>query len=1088
MTTHNTDNTRALLRALNMMHADGGGVAKIGAELASAGLRPMLIQGKHHGAGDSEKRSVTPAQMGYKDEHAQAEWGGTGGWKLHARSRAEWDDMVRRAKRHGKVNRPGLGISLGDGDGRVVCLDADTPDEREALAGAWVAWGGDPKIAETLSETTPGKVDKDGKARHHGGGHIWAVLPEPVALSELRGTLHVDAKGNAVGKGKGAALMVTKSFVVVAPTERTEGAYTKTGGAVEAPAGLVELINAEIEAARTRAEETARRAAERAAIPVDMEAGALAEWSCDTPWAELLTNAGWTPTGRDAECGCPEWQRWGGGSHARSAVAHEPSCTKPYWDMREGHAPLHIFSTSLAEGDPLRAMAEAKAEAQGDNLTKLQVYAAVTYPEMEPGEAISQVCRDHGWEDPMYDASILPTYGGGVTGGALSVAASAGLLDDYEAPEALNAAPVAGIVAENTTNNPAGGPAVVGADVTGDVTPAGTPDGTQTGTEAGTEDATSPLGLSDFMHTRREFPETPECRAFIEEAERDLGNRRRTAEQRARVARLFSRAERNPGLVPGDERDELWGGVPGWKAKTVVELMSATNFTRDVFWWCAENVPNRNPLAVLLLVLLHVGARMPVSVGPATLGTLPGPLSSMVIVVGDSGSGKSQANQAARAYCAERGLFDPTDAEDAKRHHGGALGTPQALAPKLREERPTTKPGAREGEVVETTETVMKSNPAVVSWDDELRSLVDGQRASWGTAETITSAWSGEDFLPGTNTGGRIPITGNYSLFIGGAIQGASAAGLLESEDLGLLQRAILVPARWPLAGLLDERDIPRPEAPPAADQVAVAGADRVAVRAELWPGLRKVHRMAVDAIPPSETAGTGANFNRARRWALPATDDVYEAMDLESLDSNNEDAGSYGSGGASGQTFASRARLASLLTVASWSEGQPMAVDMLAWAWASMLMELVTVPTLNYAKAGAEDAANRKAEREGRKQATKYAAAESEDIKRSRTVARKIHTQLLAAAGDVSLSSIREKLSDLQRGKSFDIALRTLERDGVCHKVPGGRKGSWMLRLGEAPESSGTPAVGTPAGGTAGGSVPMLTPLPGANEIGFTA
>jgi hypothetical protein len=126
-----------------------------------------------------------------------------------------------------------------------------------------------------------------------------------------------------------------------------------------------------------KAQQHAKRESVEGIDPVDT-------WSALTPWAELLADADWTPTGLYDTCGpdCTIWTRPGEAGSAKSATAHEVGCLQ--FDTDTGWAPLHVWS-------------DIAAEDIGRTVTKLQFVAK------------TQFAGDHGEAMRAMDIASLAT-------------------------------------------------------------------------------------------------------------------------------------------------------------------------------------------------------------------------------------------------------------------------------------------------------------------------------------------------------------------------------------------------------------------------------------------------------------------------------------------------------------------------------------------------------------------------------------------------------------------------------------------------------------------------------------------------------
>lgn len=230
------------------------------------------------------------------------------------------------------ANGANLGVMAGAGTTRVMVVDLDTREQARAFRNAWEEATGQ-EFTDPMTVSSPGvmRVESDGEEiwDHKDGGHYWMTLPEGVQLPSY--------PGKYVGEG-GWTVYYSDAYALVPPSVRPEGPYRLTGPVLEAPAWLLDAIQADITQRETRRAERAQRMAE--AGPKDID-----EWAAETPWDVLLEDAGWTSTGTPDSCGCPTWTRPGSPAHLKSATAHEPGC--PIYDTSLGHGPLHVWSDAV---------------------------------------------------------------------------------------------------------------------------------------------------------------------------------------------------------------------------------------------------------------------------------------------------------------------------------------------------------------------------------------------------------------------------------------------------------------------------------------------------------------------------------------------------------------------------------------------------------------------------------------------------------------------------------------------------------------------------------------------------------------------
>ncbi|MGP9760927.1 bifunctional DNA primase/polymerase [Corynebacterium sp. AOP12-C2-36] len=248
-------------------------------------------------------------------------------WQRTPVTTEAWSGWLDAAFSQHSTGTPALGIGLRAGN-RMIVADADTPEEVDALQ-AFLRERGLPDAGPTVS--TPGTAD----GTHHGGGHWWFVLPDTDPIpAGLPGVLAVDASGRT---GRAAQeptfdLFLHSKQAALPPTLRDGGAYQLTGAVHPLPGGVLAWLREQGIAARAANTAAATRRAERASAQANP---ALEAWEDEHDWTDLLTPAGWTETGTDAGCGCPQF-RHPEASSAKSATAHD--CSRGMY--------LHLWSTS----------------------------------------------------------------------------------------------------------------------------------------------------------------------------------------------------------------------------------------------------------------------------------------------------------------------------------------------------------------------------------------------------------------------------------------------------------------------------------------------------------------------------------------------------------------------------------------------------------------------------------------------------------------------------------------------------------------------------------------------------------------------
>jgi AAA domain/Bifunctional DNA primase/polymerase, N-terminal len=237
--------------------------------------------------------------------------------------------MQRMIKTYGHVN-----IGLDPGRSKLLVVDVDTAEERQAFLDLWAARTGEDMSAFNPTVLSPGSrtVSPDGTETwsHRDGGHYWFYLPEGVELPEQVGKLKLPG---------GACAMWRDCQVLVPPSARSEGVYKLVSPPSTAPDWLVEYITGEAgKVAHTAAER--RQALLSSNSPID-------RWAATASWSEILEPDGWVDTGKLDRCGCPIWTSPGVHSSPRSALAHDVGCE--VYDMVSDHGPLYVFTDNPPE-------------------------------------------------------------------------------------------------------------------------------------------------------------------------------------------------------------------------------------------------------------------------------------------------------------------------------------------------------------------------------------------------------------------------------------------------------------------------------------------------------------------------------------------------------------------------------------------------------------------------------------------------------------------------------------------------------------------------------------------------------------------
>ncbi|MFI5880185.1 bifunctional DNA primase/polymerase [Streptomyces sp. NPDC051554] len=287
-------------------------------------------------------------------------------------------------------------LAIETGRSRVVVVDVDTAGEKNAFLTAWTEATGEHMTSEPPTVTSPGAKGADGTWKHKDGGHYWFRVPKGDDLP-TGGPGVIKAPG-------GGSLLWRNKYVLIPPSERSEGVYRWTGEIRQLPPWLREFIEKEaaVSADRTPSGEI------RNGDPID-------DWAAGVPWAEILAPDGWTDTGKADNCGCPIWTAPGPHDSPKSATAHEGGCLQ--YDTSGGQGPIHIWTDNVPD-----CAAEAVA-AKGRTFSKLTYVAFRDHGgDMDAARAGEGIMNEDA-EGPTRGPSgeFLP----GVSSGAVEVAVPA---------------------------------------------------------------------------------------------------------------------------------------------------------------------------------------------------------------------------------------------------------------------------------------------------------------------------------------------------------------------------------------------------------------------------------------------------------------------------------------------------------------------------------------------------------------------------------------------------------------------------------------------------------------------------------------
>lgn len=282
---------------------------------------------------------------------------------------------LRYFERAAKLFNEPVNYAIEVGRSNIIIVDVDTPEEKNAFLNWLSAETGQSMHHLTPTVSSPGVYDQEkGEWIHWGGGHYYFTLPEGVTLPQDMGNYtHQTAAGKFSVAWGGR-------YILIPPSRRPEGSYTFTGLDMPAPACLLEMINGRLKQAQENRE---RMAANRAADGGEFD-DAIEAWAESISWDDILSPHGWVPTMDPDRCGCSTWTAPGFHGSAKSATAHDGSCSLGRYTV--ANAPLHIWT------DHTDAVVDAwMSEKNTKTLTKLQLVAAYEFE----GDTAS-ACRELG--------------------------------------------------------------------------------------------------------------------------------------------------------------------------------------------------------------------------------------------------------------------------------------------------------------------------------------------------------------------------------------------------------------------------------------------------------------------------------------------------------------------------------------------------------------------------------------------------------------------------------------------------------------------------------------------------------------------
>lgn len=307
---------------------------------------------------------------------------------------------------------------------------------------------------------------------------------------------------------------------------------------------------------------------------------------------------------------------------------------------------------------------------------------------------------------------------------------------------------------------------------------------------------------------------------WVPEIESSLG-RKLTAEQREALGRNFYTARERVlrskrqlnGVIgaPTPETARRYRNGSPVAPEIVTRLFGYSDITRGIYWQHRDTESPGTPVGALVNTLLAASRRLEVWVSSSPYGTVRQPVSLFTVCVGRSGMGKSTSNALPPGIAfvppsTAGPIASPSTTANDYDAEVKAL-TPKALAESMCdvEKNPETR--------VKTL--THKQHPATRLKVDELSDfLASASNQPSGGLAFLAEAFSGTNYVFGSAQNNLLKAPEKYTVTLESNIQPKRAEKLLESSDLGILQRFVLYPAAWPWGRVFTEEDIPRPTVP----------------------------------------------------------------------------------------------------------------------------------------------------------------------------------------------------------------------------------------------------------------------------------
>lgn len=927
----------------------------------------------------------------------------------------------RASKRQRVVNgEPApLNLALRLTGERLLVVDCDTAtavDEFKAMAAGWGLTIAHPTVL------SPGAQDESGAWKHSEGGHFYFEVPDGVSFADV-------PKFN-IGSGADAvSFMTTGAYVLVPPSRRPEGVYRWLGGVQTMPQQMIDFVMSH----EQKPKDTSSKAATAAVAWADdagddiatyMAAVAtddtdIADWSQSVSWDSLLTNHGWTASGKISACGCPEYTAPGTHASSKSATAHEVYCVDDRYQSDEGHAPLHIWTDNVPD----------ELAGYGKTLSKLQFVAAYDHD----GDIVAAMkAQDIGIQDQTDYTDLLavadafgdtaapvPTKPAApsIAGPVPATTSTAALPGFGPALTSVPDAPAVPATVPTTVQDtvPHSETVSVQADNQDEVPDATLPHGVtdMTAKDAGKgyEEDTRPYSVYDVLRGVRMTEKEHATWQTMLDSVAPFMERELTDTERMSLARMVVRGEN-----PYDTR--MYSAGAAYDPALIQRVFEPYAWTRSIFEHAVriqggDEVEHgiANPVTSLVRELIRAAHRAPVG-----LKTWRGnPLSLYGLFLGESGKGKS--------YAMNTGRLSPWPDPDQYgfyRVKGDSYALPEEGADYTMEPRSgqvipsmfhevvtedTVVGQGKDGEDIVKPVKVMRQKAHSSVWleVDELAVLMSLASGDGNTiVDTMNSAYSGRA-IGGSKVGDKenTRVTGDYRLQLLGGIQPSRFDTIIEHGASGFPQRLLMVQVTWPWVGLPWKLTGDRLPAAPTATAKPLPAVGQFTVDRDILVAL--AHDSAVNA---------GVAAEREEDDAI--------ATHLSDM----------------------QVRIA---CIGALLDGT-LHVDKKMWAWAGDVIE-VSKRSYLYAKVRGQQAQTKADEMTGERNAVVQARAEAAKIEREAVLFSEVRS-ILSEQGSATYRTLRDSVSSSSRSTLQSLLSKWSSGDGPLNRMKAGRGYSYSLNI----------------------------------------